>query len=175
MRWSAGVVEYWSNGQTPQHSNTPSLQSFAVDPSHPHDIVTRVYVDHLAGDSAAPVAAQIKRGFTHFLRIDISLERCPFADVMKHIFETGNPCRRQGPDRSSGDSVDTNPFGAELMREIANTRFQCGFSDTHDIVIGNDFFRSHVGHREYRRLPSLHEWCGMACQRDKRIGADVHS
>src|SRR5262245_51266256 len=122
MRWSAVVVEYWSNGQTPQHSNTPSLQSLAVDPSHPHDTVTRVYVDHLAGDSAAPVAAQIERCFAHFVSINISFERRPFADVMKHIFETGNPCRRQGPDRSSGDSVDTNPFSAQIVRKIANTR-----------------------------------------------------
>src|SRR5499426_3018000 len=175
MRYSARGVEYRSKWPTPQHSNTPALQSLAVGSSHPHDIVTRVYVDHLAGDSAAPVAAQKKRGFAHLLRIDISFERRPFADVMKHIFETGNPCRRQGPDRSSGYSVDTNPFGAQIVRKVANTRFQCGFRDPHDIVIGNDFFRSHVGHGKYRRLASLHEWCGMACERDKRIGTHVHS
>src|SRR5882724_3718155 len=102
-----------------------ALQYLAVDPSHPHNIVTPIYMDHLAGDSAAQVAAQIKRGFAHFLGVDISFERRPLADVMEHIFETGNPCSRKGPDGSSRDSVHTNAFGAQIVRKIAHTCFQC--------------------------------------------------
>src|SRR5262245_66434188 len=61
----AGALEYWNDGvlgDSEQHSITPFTQSSVL---HPHNIVTRVDVQHLAGDSTAPVAAQVKRGFTH--------------------------------------------------------------------------------------------------------------
>src|SRR5262245_61125362 len=120
------MMEYWvtqSSNPLPQHSIT---QSSVL---HSHNIVTRIHVDHFAGDSAAPVAAQIERGFTHFLGVDISFERRPFANVMEHIFETGNPCSRKRPDGSGGDSVNANAFGPQIMRKKAHARLQCGFRD----------------------------------------------
>ena len=83
------MMEYWVI-----RSNTPLLQ-YSIHPIfflHPHNIVSRVDMQHFAGNRTTPIAAQVERGLANFRRIYISLEWRALGDVMQHGFKVGDSC-----------------------------------------------------------------------------------
>ena len=92
---------------------------------------------------------------------------------MEHLSETRNTCGGERFYRARGDGIDPDPFWPQVVRQITHARFQRRLGHTHDIVMGNNLFRSHIRHSKNRTLAPFHQRGCMARQNHQRISAHV--
>ena len=92
--------------------------------------------------------------------------------MIHHLADAGDTAGCKRPDWTSGDGVHPDVLGAEVVGQIADCGFQRGFSDSHDVVVRHDPFRSEVGERNDGAAIG-HQGQGGSGDGDERIGAHV--
>ncbi len=128
---------------------------------------------NLAGHAAGKVGNQIKSRFPDFLLRDGAPQRRKIIHQLKLFPELADPRCCKGFNRTGRNGVDPNTFRPQLCGQITDRGLQSGLGDPHDIVIGNRLLRAEVTHSD-DAAPLFHQRRGIAADRQKRVGADVH-
>src|SRR5437016_3688842 len=70
------------------------FEAFNLLSSHPHDLISAIDIQNLAGDRGCAVAGQEHSGRPQFVRQHIAFERRVRFIMFKHLSEAGNPSGR---------------------------------------------------------------------------------
>ena len=62
----------------------------------------------------------------------------------QHAAEIGNSAGSEGFDRSGRYGIYSDPVNTKIIGQVSDVSLKSGFSHTHDIVVGDDFFRTEV-------------------------------
>jgi hypothetical protein len=138
----------------------------------PGDVEAAVYEGDFAGDAAGEVAREEDGGVAYFELVDVAVEGGALFDGFEDFGEVANAAGGEGLDGAGGDGVDADVFAAERGGEVADGGFECGFGDTHDVVVGEDLGGAVVGEGEDTAAFS-HERYGGSADGDKRVDTDV--
>ena len=127
-----------------------------------------------AGYAGGESAREEKSGVSDFPLLDVAVKGGSFSDAVEDGIEVADAAGGEGLDGTGGDSIDADLFGAEFEGEITDEGFKRGFSNTHDVVVGEDLFGAVIGESE-KRTALGHKRKGGAGYRDERVDADVVS
>ena len=130
-----------------------------------HDVEAAVDVDGFAGDGGGEWAGEEECCSADFGLIDVAVERGALDLCVAHGAEIADAAGGQRVDGASGDGVDADVFGTELVGEIADGGFERCFGEGHDVVVRDDALRGEVGESE-DGAAFCHERGGCAAECD---------
>src|SRR5688572_14619461 len=107
---------------------------------HPHDLVTAVHVEDLAGDGGGAVGGEEGAGSAEFFAGDVAFERRMGFVMLEHIGEAGNAAGGQGVYRAGTDAIHADFLRTKIVSKVAGGSFEGCLGHTHHVVVRDDFF-----------------------------------
>ncbi len=136
------------------------------------DVVAAVDEGDFAGDAGGEGAGEEEGGVADLGLLDVAAEWGAIGGGFEHGLEVADAAGGEGFDGTGGDGVDADAAGAEGGGEVADGGLESGFSDAHDVVVGEGFGGAVVGEGEDGGALG-HEGGGAAGEGDERVDADV--
>src|SRR5581483_7486174 len=100
-----------------------------------NDLKTGIHEYYVSSNSTAKIACQEHSSIGNFGRVGVSSERSVCRDAFQNLREIFNASRGCGFYGTGGDCIHANFRRPKVTREIANTRLERSFGNTHDVIV----------------------------------------